>query len=104
MPCLLDAVAVVEAGPGTVKARSDAWAERRVPDVLASPADKVQETCSPRAIGLLERPEFSLEARRLLSQPQVTVAVLDLRSLAAPGAVLDDLAGAGFTIQGPRWR
>ena len=104
VPCLLDTVALVEAGPGTVKARSDAWAERRVPDVIASPADKVVETCSPKSFGLVPRPDLSLQTKRLLAEPQLTVAVVDVRSLARPGGVLDDLAAAGFQIQGPGWK
>jgi hypothetical protein len=104
VPCLLDAVALVEAGPGTVKARSDAWAERRVPEVVASPADKVVETCSPKSFGLVPRPDLSLQTKRLLAEPQLTVAVVDVRSLARPGGVLDDLAAAGFQVQGPPWK
>ena len=104
IPCLLGAVALAEAGPGTVKARSDAWAERRVPDVLASPADKVHAACSPRSFGMLGGPDFSLEMRQLMADPKLIVAVVDLRTLAAAGGVLDDLAAAGFQIQGPRWK
>ena len=104
VPCLLGAVALAEAGPGTVKARSDAWAERRVPEVLASPADKVHASCSPRSFGMLQGPDLSLEMRQLMADPRLTVAVLDLRALATTGGVLDDLAAAGFQIQGPRWR
>ena len=104
VPCLLDSVALVEAGPGAIKARSDAWAERRVPEVIASPADKVHATCSGGSFGLLDPPNFSADMRRLLAQPQTTVAVLDLRTLARRGGVLDDLQAAGFDVQGPRWK
>ena len=41
LPCLEASIAMAEAGPAAVQARSDAWAARRVPEVLASPADKV---------------------------------------------------------------
>lgn len=104
VPCLVDAIALAEAGPGTIKARSDAWADRRVPDVLSSPADKVDANCSPGSWGLVERPNLTSEVRRLLEQPQVTVAVLNLRPLAERGGVLDDLKATGYDIQGPRWR
>jgi hypothetical protein len=42
--------------------------------------------------------------KRVLAEPQVTVAVLTLRSLAQPGGVLDGLQAAGFDIQGPAWK
>jgi hypothetical protein len=103
-PCLIDAIAVAEAGPAAVKARSDAWADRRVPSVLGSPADKVYETCSPVAWGVVPGPDLRSQIRGLMSQPQLTVAVVNLRSLAAPGGVLDSLAAGGFKISGPAWK
>jgi hypothetical protein len=102
--CLIDAIAVAEAGPAAVKARSDAWAERRVPAVLSSPADKIYETCSPVAWGILPRTDLRTQIGGLMSQPQVTVAVVNLRSLAARGGILDSLAAGGFKISGPTWR
>lgn len=104
VPCLLDSVALVEAGPAAMKARSDAWADRRVPDVLASPADKVTASCSPITWGVVPGLNFSGTINRTLQDPQVTVAVVGLRGLAVPGGVLDDLQAAGYQIQGPRWR
>lgn len=102
--CLIDAISVAEAGPAAVRARSDAWAERRVAAVLGSPADKVYETCSPVAWGVLPRTDLRSQIRGLMSQPQLTVAVVNLRSLAAPGAILDSLAAGGFNISGPSWK
>jgi hypothetical protein len=104
VPCLMDTVAVLEAGSGTIRARSDAWAERRVTDVLASPADKMYATCSPVAMGIIDMEAFTPQVRRLMNEPQLTVAVVSLRSLARPNGVLDDLTSAGYKIQGPRWR
>ena len=104
LPCLLDSVTLVEAGPGAIKARSDAWAARRVPDVLASPADKVEASCFPPAFESSKPSNLSGQMKGLLSQPQTTVAVFNLRSLAEPGGVLDDLAAAGFNISGPPWK
>jgi uncharacterized protein YbaP (TraB family) len=104
VPCLLDTVAVLEAGSDTIRARSDAWAERRVPDVLASPADKMYAGCTPVAMGIVDMEGFVPQIRRLMDEPQLTVAVVNLRSLARRNGVLDDLTSAGFKIQGPRWR
>jgi hypothetical protein len=39
-----------------------------------------------------------------MSQPQLTVAVVNLRSLAASGGILDSLRAAGFKISGPAWK
>jgi len=47
VPCLMDAVALAEAGSGAIKARSDAWAERRVPAALASVAWRMERSCWP---------------------------------------------------------
>jgi uncharacterized protein YbaP (TraB family) len=104
VPCLLDTVAVIEAGSGAIKARSDAWAERRVGDVLASPADKMYAACTPVAMGVIDMEGFAAQIRRLMDEPQLTVAVVELRSLARPNGVLDNLAAAGFKIQGPAWK
>jgi uncharacterized protein YbaP (TraB family) len=104
LPCLEAAIGMAEAGPAAVQARSDAWAARRVPDVLASPADRLGELCWPTAEIVEPGADLVDEMTQLLSEPQVTVAVLTLRSLAEPGGVLDGLAAAGFDIQGPAWK
>ena len=104
VPCLLSAVSLVEAGPGAVKAHSDAWAQRRVPDVLASPAEKTAGACSPTNWGLIPNTDLRPQMRRLMTEPQLTVAVVSLGSLAHRGGILDDLAAAGFDIEGPRWK
>lgn len=104
LPCLRAALDMAEAGPAAVQARSDAWAARRVPEVVASPADGVYQSCWP-ATEILDRgDELTEEMKLLLSEPQVTVAVLTLHSLAEPGGVLDALQAAGFDIQGPAWK
>lgn len=102
--CLEAAIAVAEAGPAAVQARSDAWAARRVPEVLASPADEVNHVCWPTAEIVEPGAELTAEMKALLAETQVTVAVLSLRSLAESGGVLDGLAAAGFDIQGPVWK
>ena len=104
VPCLVDAITLAEAGPGAIRARSDAWAARRVPDVVQSPADEVYASCSASGTGVVQARDLSPQIAALLSEPKLTVAVVELRTLAAPGGVLDDLRAAGFDIQGPRWR
>ena len=44
------------------------------------------------------------QMKKLLAEPQVTVAVLSLRTLAERGGLLDGLEAAGFDIQGPAWK
>jgi hypothetical protein len=104
LPCLRAAIAMAEAGPEAVQARSDAWAARRVPEVIASPADGVYQSCWPATELLESSDELTDEMKLLLSEPQVTVAVLTLHSLAGTGGVLDGLQAAGFDIQGPAWK
>lgn len=104
LPCLHAAIAMAEGGPAAVQARSDAWAARRVAEVVASPADGVYETCWPAAAVLDSGAEMADQMKGLLAEPEVTVAVLSLHSLAEKGGVLDELAAAGFDIQGPAWK
>lgn len=104
VPCLMASVALAEAGPEANRARSQAWAQRRVPDVLASPADRVYDVCVPPALEATARPDLQPQIRTLLTQPQLTVAVVGLRSLAEHGGVLDDLSAAGFQVSGPQWK
>jgi uncharacterized protein YbaP (TraB family) len=106
IPCLLDSVALVEAGPGAVQARSQAWAQRRVPAVLNSPAEKPHQSCWPANLMETYAPDAQVRAtvRGLLAQPKVTVAVLNLHTLGKPGGLLDDLERAGFEVQGPLWK
>lgn len=104
LPCLDAAMTMAEAGPAAVQARSDAWAARRVRDVLSSPADPVYERCWPSGIFAERNVELLPQMKQLLAEPQVTVAVLSLRTLAERGGLLDGLEAAGFDIQGPAWK
>jgi hypothetical protein len=105
VPCLLDSITAAEAGPGAVQARSDAWAARRVKEVLASPADGFHNSCWPHGAGLGPTNEdLVAQMRQLLGEDKVTVAVLGLRSLAETGGILDRLQAAGYDIQGPEWK
>lgn len=110
--CMMDAVALVEAGEagGRVRAnardsRSSAWADRRVVDALNDKAADGQQSCWPRGSRMeREREALSPAIRGSMSSSRVTLAVLSLDSLAKPGGVLDDLASTGFDIRGPRWK
>lgn len=106
VPCLLDAITLAEAGPGAIKARSDAWAQRRVPDVMASTAERMFHSCWPSGTDADRRVGQNLRrsVRQILAQPQVTVAVVSLDALAERGGVLDELVSAGFDVRGPKWR
>jgi uncharacterized protein YbaP (TraB family) len=106
VPCLIDAMDLAEAGPAALTARSQAWANRQVPQVLGSPAEDVYHSCFPAdpESGPAERAALHSNVKRLLLDPQVTVAVLDLHSLARRGGILDDLAGSGHQVRGPAWR
>jgi uncharacterized protein YbaP (TraB family) len=103
VPCLLASARMVAAGPDTLRQRSLAWSERRVADALASPAETAFEACAMNEY--LERsPDWRATMRRVLNEPQLTVAVLNLASLAQPGGLLDELSSAGFDVRGPRWK
>ncbi|HEX8482088.1 MAG TPA: TraB/GumN family protein [Allosphingosinicella sp.] len=104
LPCLEAAITLAEAGPAAIQARSDAWAARRVREVLASPADAVWERCWPSGVFAERNAELLPQMKQLLAEPQVTVAVLSLRRLAERGGLLDGLEAAGFDIQGPAWK
>jgi hypothetical protein len=104
LPCLEASLTMAEAGPAAVQARSDAWAARRVRDVLTSPADGVYERCWPSGVFAERNVELLPQMKRLLAEPQITVAVLSLRTLAERGGLLDGLEAAGFDIQGPAWK
>jgi len=103
--CLVDSIALAEAGPAAVQARSDAWARRRVAEVLASPADKVYSSCWPAGADIFMAPnELLAQMRQLLADKQVIMAVLGLRTLGGTSGLLDRLQAAGFEIEGPDWK
>ncbi|HZF42947.1 MAG TPA: TraB/GumN family protein [Sphingomonadaceae bacterium] len=111
--CLMDSVALAEAGAGGVRARvaalktrSDAWATRRVPEAVAAFHDDHSPLCWPKDGRLFQAHEARLSpaVRSLMNKPEVTLAVVSLDSLAERGGVLDDLVAAGFDVRGPRWK
>lgn len=104
--CLSDAIALAEAGRGAVQARSEAWAAKRVPDVLNSVASRMERSCFPEGTAFERNRRAGLVGvvQQALRQPQVTVAVISLDSLARPGGILDSLKSTGLEVVGPRWR
>ncbi|MFL6843775.1 MAG: TraB/GumN family protein [Allosphingosinicella sp.] len=104
VPCLLAAIALAEAGTGANRIRSNDWAHRRVPETLASPAQKAFDACLPEAMREEASPEVRDIVRGLLEEPEVTVAALELGALADPGGILDSLQAEGFEIRGPAWK
>jgi hypothetical protein len=101
LPCLVAAMDFAEAPSGSYQARSQAWAERRVPDVLVSPAENAFTTCAKL---VRNEPDPRPALMAALHQPLTTVAVLELSALGSSGGVLDYLRKQGFEISGPHWR
>jgi uncharacterized protein YbaP (TraB family) len=101
LPCLMAAADFAEAPAGTYQARSQAWAKRRVPVVLASPADIAFSTCAPL---VRQGPDARSSLVQALNQPLTTIAVLGLSTLGGQGGVLDYLNAQGFEVGGPRWK
>lgn len=102
VPCLLDAVALAEAGPGAIYKRSQDWVQRRVPEVLASPAERVANSC--RLVEGGDADDIWRTLVPLLDQPGVTLAVVNLSTLASKAGVLDRLQSRGLAVRGPAWR
>jgi uncharacterized protein YbaP (TraB family) len=105
VPCLIDSIAAAEEGPEAVQARSDAWAAKRVPEVLGYAIDRTHASCWPAGAGIGATPdELADQMRGILAGSEVTVAVLSLRSLAETNGILDRLQSAGFEVAGPAWK
>jgi hypothetical protein len=104
LACLHASIALAEAGPAEMQRRSEAWAARRVTAVLRSPVNATGKACWPAEAVAVPGDGLTEGMKRLLAEPKVTVAVLNLGSLAEPGGVLDGLKAAGFDIQGPSWK
>lgn len=103
IPCLTASISLVEAGPQAIAERSEAWAARRVPDVVKALPTKVFAQCSLDEY-LTTKPDWRGAVKRALAEPKLTVAVLDLSGLAQPGGLLDELVAAGHQIKGPVWK
>jgi hypothetical protein len=101
VPCLRATIDLIEAGP--TASAYQARKERRIRDVLASPASRAFEECIPPALRQTDRPDVRAQVRSMMDDRQVTVAVVPLISLAERGGILEDLRGAGYVIKGPSW-
>lgn len=105
--CLDAAMTALEAGPGIVAARGDAWTRFDVRAVMASPLETALGSCWPWADGRFGpelRGQWVHEIDAALDKPGVTLAVAPLRVLAEDGGVLDRLDAQGLAIKGPVWR
>lgn len=107
VPCLRASLSFAEGGAAAIRARSAAWANRKVPEAANSPLDGVYSDCWPGT----ERPPATARGvlvasveRVLASAGGSVVAVFDLNSLADPGGLLDQLKRSGARIDGPAWR
>lgn len=103
--CLEAAIDTAEAGREASARRIADWTRSRVPDVIASPAERAYDLCWPfGAAPARLRADWRAALDRKLAAPGVTVAVLPLLFLAENGGLLDGLAARGLDISGPRWR
>lgn len=104
LDCLRATLALAEAGPAELRRRSTAWAARDVRAAVASPVAALEGACWPGnrdrdlAAGLLAT------TRGALKRKGVTLAVVNIDSLARPDGLLDRLAADGAAIDGPAWR
>lgn len=106
-PCLIAAMDAAEAGSVGERARIEAWRTRRIEDVMQAPVEKALNLCWPWGdpeIAPLLRGQWVDAVNQALSEPGVTMAVVQLRVLAEPDGVLDQLQNQGFEIEGPDWK
>ena len=107
LECLMNTVELAEAGPQAIRLRSQHWVERRVTEVVSSPAERAFHSCRlPMTADTAEERDAALWAtiQRLLGEPGVTVAVVSLSTLASAGGMLDRLQSADQNVLGPAWR
>ncbi len=107
VPCLMNTVALAEAGPAAIARRSQDWVERRVPEVVNSPSERMFDSCRLRLGTEEEEGEDGAlwaTVQHLLEGGGVTVAVINLSSLASTGGILDRLKANGNNVVGPAWR
>lgn len=105
--CVEAAVGAAEVGPAGAAARVADWRARRVPAVIDQPLDRALGLCWPSGdpeIAPLLRRQWAEAIASALEEPGVTLAVAQLRLLAEPGGVLDQLEARGLTVEGPRWK
>jgi len=107
VPCVAAAIAAAEAGPDGAMERLEAWRSLRVSEVLATPLDQAFNQCWPSGdpeIAPLLRIQWRDATQTALAQPGVTMGVANLRILAEPGGVLDQLEAQGLDVIGPAWK
>ena len=105
--CLERALSAAEAGPDGTAMRVADWRARRVPEVMAQPLEQALGLCWPWGdpeIAPLLRRQWADAVQTALGEPGVTMAVAQLRVLAEPDGVLDQLAAQGYEIEGPAWK
>lgn len=105
--CVEAALGAAEAGPAAAAARIADWRARRVPEVIDQPLDRALGLCWPSGdpeIAPVLRRQWAEAIASALEEPGVTLAVAQLRLLAEPGGVLDQLEASGLTVEGPRWK
>ncbi len=104
LACLRATMAVAEAGPEELRRRSATWTKRQVAATVASPVAGIEPACWPGsddkdvAKGVLDT------TMKALGRKGVTLAIVNVDSLARTGGLLDRLQAAGMTIDGPTWR
>lgn len=102
--CVLEALAAVEAGPGSAEAAARAWAWGRVRDALEG--ERSYERCIAAAPGAADldarlKADQTAAIVAALKRPGHSIAVVQLRPLLAQGGVLDQLGALGYDIRTP---
>jgi len=102
--CLTDALDEIEAGPGPAHAAAEGWARGDVHAALSE--QRGYEKCAnsfPDGATLTRQAMHDTAGAiaQALAKPGHSVAVVNLRSLLAPGGVLQQLQARGFKIAKP---
>ena len=102
--CLTDALDEIEAGPGPAHAAAEGWARGDVHAALAE--QRGYEKCAnsfPDGATLTRQSmhDTASAIAQALAKPGHAVAIVNLRSLLAPGGVLLQLQARGFKIAKP---
>lgn len=104
LPCLVATTAAMEAGPEGLRQRSRDWASKKVQAALAAPSQRMANACWPATANIVDRSQITATTRRVLTAQGVTLAVMNLETLARPGGLLDTLQADGRLVEGPAWR
>lgn len=104
VPCLRATIGAVEAGPGNMRTRSHAWANKQVQAALRAPGSAMSRTCWPVQTMPQDIAPLAERSRAVLRGQGITLAVLNLDTLARDGGLLDELRQSGLQVEGPAWR